>query len=70
MTAADVFSKAAFSATPAARRKQFLSMDGLYMLGFGPRTARAAGELSRALYPNLTAGILPSQEDAATACKK
>lgn len=70
MTAADVFSKAAFSATPAARRKQFFSMDGLYMLGFGPRTARAAGELSRALYPNLTAGILPSQEDAATACKK
>lgn len=69
-TAASIFSKASFSVTPAAGRNQFFSMDGLYMLGFGPRTARAASELSRALYPELAASILPSQEDAATACSK
>lgn len=70
LTEASVFSKAAFGVTPAARHKQFFSMDGLYMLGFGPRTARAASELSRTLYPDLTAGVLPSREDASAACKK
>lgn len=70
LTATSIFSKAAFSVTPAARRKQFFSMDGLYMLGFGPRTARAASDLGRALYPDLKSGALPSDEDAAQACKK
>jgi iron complex transport system substrate-binding protein len=70
LTAASIFSKAAFSVTPAAHRKQFFSMDGLYMLGFGPRTARAASDLSRVLYPDLKAGALPADEDAAQACKK
>jgi iron complex transport system substrate-binding protein len=68
LDAAGVFSKAAFSATPAARRKQFFSMEGLYMLGFGPRTARAARDLSRTLYPDLKAGPLPSDDSAALAC--
>jgi iron complex transport system substrate-binding protein len=30
-------------------------MDGLYMLGFGPRTAQAASDLAHALYPMLPA---------------
>jgi iron complex transport system substrate-binding protein len=37
-------------------------MEGLYMLGFGPRTARAARDLSIALYPGLTNTNLPSDE--------
>jgi len=68
LDASQIFSKAAFAATPAARQKQFFSMDGLYMLGFGPRTARAARDLSRALYPELNAGHLPSDEGAAATC--
>jgi iron complex transport system substrate-binding protein len=70
LTAASVFSKAAFSVTPAAGRKQFYSMDGLYMLGFGPRTARAAREFSRVLYPDLKPDGLPSDEGMAPACDK
>jgi iron complex transport system substrate-binding protein len=62
LDAAGVFSHAAFRQTPAARQGHFFSMDGLYMLGFGPRTARAARDLSRALYPDLKAGSLPSDD--------
>ncbi|MGV3632899.1 MAG: heme/hemin ABC transporter substrate-binding protein [Pseudorhodoplanes sp.] len=69
LTETSIFSKPAFSMTPAARRKQFFSMDGLYMLGFGPRTARAATDLSRVLYPDLKSGVLPAADDDAQACK-
>jgi iron complex transport system substrate-binding protein len=50
--AADIFNRPAFSLTPAARQKAFISMDGLYLLGFGPRTVRAASDLRRAIYPD------------------
>jgi iron complex transport system substrate-binding protein len=40
-------------------------MNGLYLLGFGPRTAMAARDLSRIFYPALSAGLLPSEQDAA-----
>ncbi len=30
-------------------------MDGLYLLGFGPRTASAAHDLALSLYPDLAA---------------
>jgi iron complex transport system substrate-binding protein len=50
-----VFPHPAFAATPAAVNRAFLSMEGLYMLGFGPRTARAARDLAISLYPNLKA---------------
>ncbi len=40
----------AIAATPAARTKSIVRMDGAYLLGFGPRTAAAARELSSALY--------------------
>ena len=45
-----VFAHPAFALTPAAQTKSFVAMDGLYLLGFGPRTADAAGELFDALY--------------------
>lgn len=35
------------SLTPAAKNKRIVSMDALYLLGFGPRTADAALELHR-----------------------
>ena len=41
--------------TPAAKDKSFIAMDGLYLLGFGPRTAAAAHDLASSLYPSLAA---------------
>jgi heme transport system substrate-binding protein len=48
-----VFAHPAFALTPAASNKAFISMEGLYLLGFGPRTAAAARDLSLKLYPAL-----------------
>jgi iron complex transport system substrate-binding protein len=59
-----VFSHAAFSATPAAAQRTFVSMEGLYLLGFGPRTAQAARDLALTLYPDLKAASLPSEKTA------
>lgn len=57
-----VFAQPALAATPAAAAKAFVSMDGLYLLGFGPRTARAARDLALTLYPDLKgAAPLPSE---------
>jgi iron complex transport system substrate-binding protein len=61
LDAATVFANAAFSTTPAATQKSFIAMDGLYLLGFGPRTARAARDLAAALYPALGRDDLPSE---------
>jgi iron complex transport system substrate-binding protein len=66
LDAATVFSNAAFSATPAAASKSFVAMDGLYLLGFGPRTAAAARDLAAALYPSLGHPALPSERSPAT----
>lgn len=49
-----VFANAAFAMTPAAQAKSFIAMDGLYLLGFGPRTAAAAHDLAGKLYPALS----------------
>ena len=51
--ATDVFALPAFSATPAAAKKALVTMDGLYLLGYGPRTPEAARDLMAALYPEL-----------------
>jgi iron complex transport system substrate-binding protein len=48
-----VFGHPAFAMTPAARDRAFISMEGLYLLGFGPRTAAAARDLAAKLYPAL-----------------
>lgn len=40
----------AIAATPAAANRNIVRMDGAFLLGFGPRTAEAARELSAALY--------------------
>jgi iron complex transport system substrate-binding protein len=49
-TADEVFSNRALAATPAARTRSLIVLDGAYMIGFGPRTADAVRELSSALY--------------------
>lgn len=41
-----VLSNPALADTPAAKSERVISMDGLYLLGFGPRTAEAVKELS------------------------
>lgn len=48
-----VYLHPAFALTPVAANKGFVSMEGLYLLGFGPRTAAAARDLSLKLYPAL-----------------
>jgi iron complex transport system substrate-binding protein len=53
LSADEVFSHSAFRMTPAAAQRALVSLDGLYMLGFGPRTALAAGDLAAAFYPHL-----------------
>ncbi len=49
-----MFANPAFALTPAAKTKSFVAMDGLYLLGFGPRTASAAHDLAFKLYPKLS----------------
>lgn len=51
LTAEAVFGNPGFALTPAGASRSFVAMDGLYLLGFGPRTAAAARDLSHALYP-------------------
>lgn len=50
---ADLFAGPALSQTPAGREKRLVTMNGLYLLGFGPRTPEAARELMLALHPGL-----------------
>ncbi|MBC2773169.1 ABC transporter substrate-binding protein [Rhizobium sp. AQ_MP] len=51
LTADQAFELPALAATPAGRNKAFLTMDGLYLLGLGPRAADAARDLNGMLYP-------------------
>jgi iron complex transport system substrate-binding protein len=61
----DLFAMPAFAQTPAAAGKALVKMDGLYLLGFGPRTPAAARDLMAELYPD--AKIPPLKTAAASA---
>jgi iron complex transport system substrate-binding protein len=50
----EILSQPGITATPAGTSKTLIRMDGLYLLGFGPRTASAVRELSSKLYPALS----------------
>lgn len=50
-----VFASPTFALTPAAKTRNFVAMDGLYLLGFGPRTAAAARDLAVKIDPALSA---------------
>lgn len=39
--------------TPAGRARRVAALEDLYLLGFGPRTGRAVGDLARLLHPRL-----------------
>jgi iron complex transport system substrate-binding protein len=47
-----VFALPALAATPAGADRRLVSADGLWLLGFGPRTPEAAGFLLKAFYPD------------------
>jgi iron complex transport system substrate-binding protein len=49
----DILSVPGLKASPAGQANRVIEMDGLYLLSFGPRSAKAARELMHALYPNL-----------------
>ncbi|WP_420962089.1 heme/hemin ABC transporter substrate-binding protein [Brucella sp. IR073] len=51
----EVFASPAFAGTPAAANRKLIRMEALYLLGFGPRTAKAAHDLSVALYGDAAA---------------
>ncbi len=46
----EIFAHPAISLTPAAKSKAIVRLDGLHMLGFGPRTASAITDLDKELY--------------------
>ncbi len=47
---AELFAMPAIATTPAAQTQSVVRMNGLYLLGFGPRTADAVHDLAAALY--------------------
>lgn len=46
----ELLKQPAIALTPAAEHKAIIHMDGLHLLGFGPRTASAIRELNSAIY--------------------
>lgn len=50
----EVFAVLALQTSPAAQTKAVISLDGLLLLGFGPRTPEAARAVMKALYPGGT----------------
>ena len=50
-TPEEVFSVPALKLTPAGRNQSLVILEGPYMLGFGPRTAKAIQDLANTLYP-------------------
>jgi iron complex transport system substrate-binding protein len=50
--------------TPAGRARRIVTMDDLYLLGFGPRTGLAVQELAQQLHPELrrAAAVAPGSE--------
>lgn len=62
-TPEELFAMPSFAQTPAADGKRLVHMDGLYLLGFGPRTPMAARDLMAAIHPE--AAIPPLKTAAA-----
>lgn len=50
VTQAEVLAQPALASTPAAQQGAIVRMDGMLLLGFGPRTPQAVQALHRALY--------------------
>ncbi len=56
-----LFAMPALANSPAARTRNMIGLPGLYLLGFGPRTAHAARDLAAALYPEANIPALPAR---------
>ena len=56
-----VLSQAALAPTPAARDGRLVSMDALYLAGFGPRLAHAIHDLAAKLHPEHEFAPLPAR---------
>jgi len=69
LDARTVFAHQAFALTPAAKRNALVSLNALYLLGFGPRTALAARDVAAALHPALSKAEFPSEAAAAERCR-
>ncbi|PBC03949.1 hemin ABC transporter substrate-binding protein [Mesorhizobium sp. WSM3860] len=52
---AELFASPSIASTPAGAARKLISMDGGYLLGFGPRTAEAIHDLAVSLYGNQVA---------------
>ncbi|MDG4880189.1 hemin ABC transporter substrate-binding protein [Mesorhizobium sp. WSM4884] len=48
----ELFANPSIASTPAGAARKVISMDGGYLLGFGPRTAEAIHDLAASLYGN------------------
>jgi heme transport system substrate-binding protein len=51
-----IFAMEGVASTPAGINRRLVMMDGLYLLGFGPRAPAAARELMASLYPDVAGG--------------
>ena len=49
---ADILTTPGFAMTPAAEQQRLVKMDGMLLLGFGPRIGEAVDGLIRAFYPS------------------
>lgn len=56
-----IFDDPAIAQTPAGKARRLVTMDGLYLLGFGPRTAHAAAALAEKLHPDANIKPLPER---------
>jgi len=56
-----VLSAAAFATTPAGRNGRLVTMDALYLVGFGPRLAHALRDLAVKLHPEHQFAPLPER---------
>ena len=65
-----VFAHRAFALTPAAKRHALVTMNALYLLGFGPRTALAARDIAATLNPKLPKAEFPSETEPAERCRE
>lgn len=57
---AKIAARREFAPTPAGQQGRVVAMDGLYLLGFGPRTPMAVRDLARKLHPGLSLPSLAS----------
>jgi iron complex transport system substrate-binding protein len=57
----EILAYPALAATPAGASGRLMTVDGVALLGFGPRTADAIADLRRRLYPDLAFAPLPDK---------